>query len=358
MKRPISIIEQNVSFWILGLSVDLSHNMGMEMKPRTLKQIADMICGNCDDESKRRFPYRSSSFLTEFFEECDTDYRHDGSTRNYWVLGVLQRILNEPTDNPQMPSRTFQTVIRVLMDKSEATNEGTNRADALSILNTALSRENLEAFYGEDGLCYLRNAKTKILAAGLPNSQRPLSQAEVEKRAILSSFLDTASEDELIEEILLPLFRQLGYRRITSAGHKDKALEYGKDIWMKYTLPTSHVIYFGVQVKKGKLDAQGVTKNNNVAEILTQIHMMLGHQVFDPEINKRTLVDHAIIVAGGEITKQARNWLGEHLDTSSRSQILFMERNDILDLYIVNNLPLPSSLQPKAETIFVDNLPF
>ena len=39
---------------------------------------------------------------------------------------------------------------------------------------------------------------------------------------------DTCSEDELIEDILLPLFRQLGFHRITAVGHKDKALEYGK----------------------------------------------------------------------------------------------------------------------------------
>lgn len=47
--------------------------------------------------------------------------------------------------------------------------------------------------------------------------------------------------------------------------------------------------------------------------------MMLGHEVFDPEIGKRVLVDHAFIVAGGEITKQARNWLGNKLDASKRS---------------------------------------
>jgi hypothetical protein len=56
----------------------------------------------------------------------------------------------------------------------------------------------------------------------------------------------------LIEEILLPLFRQLGFHRITAAGHQDKALEYGKDIWMRYTLPTQHYLYFGLQVKKGQ----------------------------------------------------------------------------------------------------------
>ena len=44
--------------------------------------------------------------------------------------------------------------------------------------------------------------------------------------------------------------------------------------------------------------------------------MMLGHEIFDPEIGKRVLVDHAFIVAGGEITKAARNWLGNKLDAT------------------------------------------
>src|SRR3546814_10048965 len=83
-------------------------------------------------------------------------------------------------------------------------------------------------------------------------------------------------------------------------------------------------------------------------------------QLFDPEINKRTLVDHAIIVAGGEITKQARNWLGEQLDQSSRSQILFMGRDDILDLYVVNNVPLPTTPEGTSNvpTLDEDPIPF
>src|SRR6476620_12652992 len=56
----------------------------MKFKKRTLVQIADMICGNFKTEESF-FHYRSSSYLTEFFRDCDTDYEHDGSTRNYWV---------------------------------------------------------------------------------------------------------------------------------------------------------------------------------------------------------------------------------------------------------------------------------
>lgn len=47
----------------------------MEFKERTLMQIADMICNFKPEESF--FRYRCSSYLTEFFEDCETDYRHD-----------------------------------------------------------------------------------------------------------------------------------------------------------------------------------------------------------------------------------------------------------------------------------------
>jgi hypothetical protein len=189
---------------------------------------------------------------------------------------------------------------------------------------------------------------------------RPLSAIELERKALLTAYLNKCSEDELIGEILMPLFRHLGFQRITIAGHKDRALEYGKDIWMKYVLPTQNVLYFGIQAKKGKLDSAGMSKpgNANVAEILNQVTMMLGHEIFDPETSRKVLVDHAFIIAGGEITKQARNWIAGQLDISKRSQIMFMEREDILNLFIVNNISLPADAFPPSQDNDDDNLPF
>lgn len=318
----------------------------MEFKARTLTKLAAMVCGDFPAETTL-FQYRSSFYLTQFFQDCDTDYVHDGSTRSRWVASVLEQILSGSQESALVPPAPFLAVIRTLMDRSDNKNEGSDRPGALAALNVELSREGYEAFYADDGLCYLRHTKTNTIATTTANPHRPLSKAESDKRAALAAYLVTASEDELIEEVLLPLFRQLGFKRITAAGHKDKALEYGKDVWMKFTLPTMHTLYFGIQAKRGKLDAAGMTKNANVAEVMAQIRMMLGHMVFDPETNRRALVDHAIIVAGGEITKQAKNWLAEQLDTSARSQILFMDREDILDLHVVNNVPLPAALVPK-----------
>ena len=129
------------------------------------------------------------------------------------------------------------------------------------------------------------------------NPHRPLSPDEITRRDQLAAYLDGASEDNLIEEILVPLFRQLGLHRITAAGHKDKALEYGKDVWMRYVLPTQHILYFGLQAKKGKLDAAGAPRlgGSNIAEILNQISMMIGHEIFDPEVSRKVLVGHVFI---------------------------------------------------------------
>jgi hypothetical protein len=316
----------------------------MKWRPRTIDHIAEMICGN-DSPQGCYFPYRSSSIITRFFQEADTDYTHDGSTRAWWVASTLVKILEEPHPNAQTPPESLCRVIRVLMDPADATNEGHERNGALNILNAALAREGFEAFYAADRQCYLRHSATNTVAAPMANPHRPFSKAEIDRRERLIVYLDQASEDELIEEVLLPLFRQLGFQRITAAGHNDKALEYGKDLWMKYTLPTRHVLYFGIQVKKGKLDAAGSTKgtNANIAEIHTQALMMLGHEIFDPEVSRRVLVDHAYIVAGGEITKAARNWIGNRLDQTKRSQIMFMDRDDILNLFVVTSLPLPGS---------------
>jgi hypothetical protein len=46
---------------------------------------------------------------------------------------------------------------------------------------------------------------------------------------------------------------------------------------------------------------------------------LLAHEIFDPEHNKRVLVDHAFIVAGGEITKAARNWTDDEMRQTSES---------------------------------------
>jgi hypothetical protein len=145
----------------------------MQFRKRTLMQIAGMICGNFVKEESL-FRYRSSSYLSEFFQDCDTPYQHDGSTRNYWVAETLREILAGPQSDAHTPPETFSRVIRTLMDQGDAVNEGPEREKALALLNAALAREGFEAFYAPDKQCYLRHLATNTVATTSPNPHRPL----------------------------------------------------------------------------------------------------------------------------------------------------------------------------------------
>lgn len=326
----------------------------MSFKSRNLREIARMVVGDAE-----HFKYRSSYYITEFFQDSGIDFRHDGTSRVPWTTAKLEELLAEPqTANFALPDR-FLDVLRAMMDLGDVEQDDNDRGGALSALNIVLSREGYEAFRGEDRVLYVRHLGSKTISSS-SSPHRPFTQNELKRRAELESFLEKCSEDQFIEQLLLPMFRQLGYQRITNAGHVDKALEYGKDLWMRFTLPTQHVLYFGIQVKKGKLDAAGMTKstNQNIAEIHNQALMMLGHEIFDSETSRKALVDHAFIVAAGQITKQAKNWLGEKLDASKRSQIMFMDREDILNIYISKNMTLPAGVLPKLEDQLGDEVPF
>jgi hypothetical protein len=191
-------------------------------------------------------------------------------------------------------------------------------------------------------------------SSAVPQLPRPLSKEEIEGRTKIAAFLDTATEDEFTERLLVPFFQRLGFHRVSAAGHKEKTLEFGKDLWMKYQLPTGHWLYFCAQIKRGKIDASGVGGSNNAANILTQVKMAVDHPIFDPDANRKVLLDHIYVIAGGEITRAARTWIVEHLDNSQRRHIIFMDRDEFLD----HSARILQDLQLKEENPLSDDVPF
>ena len=104
----------------------------MKFKPRNLRALGHMVVGDPD-----YFHYRSSQYITEFFEECDLDldFAHDGSTRWAWASDRLAELLEEPQPATfQLPFR-FVIFLRTLMDPREAEEEDLDRSKALALLN-------------------------------------------------------------------------------------------------------------------------------------------------------------------------------------------------------------------------------
>lgn len=152
----------------------------MKFKTRNLRSLAEMVIGDAP-----HFTYRSSSRITEFFEECDLEFAHDGSTRWAWTSDRLAELLEESSSGPYALPARFVTVFRVLMQKSDADVNDPGRSLALEALNGALGREGFEAFYDESDFLHIRHIGTRTLSE-VSSPHRPFTPAESARRAQLS----------------------------------------------------------------------------------------------------------------------------------------------------------------------------
>jgi len=307
----------------------------MKLSERALEELARMVVGDA-----KHFPYRSSRFITRFFARCGLPFVHDGSTRPRWVQERLAELNLGAAQSADLPSDDLCRVISELFDPDDFERHNDKVANpeyhvdvqlALTSFNKLVQRAGLIAYLEDSGRCYLRSTGTGISSASFSQRTRRLSQDEIAQRQELADFLDTASEDEFTEKVLVPLFQRRGSHRVSPTGHAEKALEFGKDLWMKYQLPTSHWIYFCAQIKRTRLIPAAQAENNNVATVLNQARMAIDHLIFDPEANGKVLLDHIFLISAGEITKAARAWLVEQLDIGQRRHTIFMDRDEFLD---------------------------
>jgi hypothetical protein len=311
----------------------------MKLSDYVLEELGSMVVGD-----EQHFPYRSSYRITQFFESIGLPFKHDGTTRRFWAKERLAELNSDVSWSPDLPSIDLCKVISRLFDPDDFARankrvEGDRSTRPPADVNLALARFNevvvrhgIVAYVDEKtGRAFLKSTGSGAISEDFMAQVRPLSTEEIAQREELASFLDRASEDEFIEKVLVPLFQRLQFRLVTPTGHKDRSLEFGKDLWMKFQLPTGHWLYFSAQVKKDKIDSNNASGLKNVSSILNQARMAFDHPIFDPEVNRKVLLDHLFIISAGEITKAAKHWLAEQLDASQRRQIIFMDRDELLD---------------------------
>jgi hypothetical protein len=153
-------------------------------------------------------------------------------------------------------------------------------------------------------------------------------------------FLDNASEDEFIEILLIPLLREMGFKKCRAKGHIDKTLEYGQDIrTMKLQIPTEHYLYFTAQVKAVTINYGVSEPSANIESIYTEISMALDKEMIDFDLNISVLPDHGILISSKRINEGARSYLAEKLKREKRRRILFLEQDDIIEKCLRLGLP-------------------
>jgi hypothetical protein len=142
-----------------------------KLKGITITQLSRMICG--DDFGY--LPYRSSSQLTDFFQEIGFDYTHDSTTRRYWVSYVLTK-LNEETD-PDLgfPSSEISAVIEHLLHYIHFRNliEPEKQQNlAIEQVNKLLSSEDLFVEKEDTGLVKLYSKKGEFISTSVNRKEQ------------------------------------------------------------------------------------------------------------------------------------------------------------------------------------------
>src|ERR1039457_2565677 len=86
----------------------------MKLSDRVLDELAKMVVGDAP-----HFPYRSSYFITRFFNRCGLPFVHDGTTRPIWAQQRLEELNLGAAQSPDLPSDDLCRVISELFDEDD-----------------------------------------------------------------------------------------------------------------------------------------------------------------------------------------------------------------------------------------------
>lgn len=166
-------------------------HLGAQLDDATLELLADFICGDNDD----RYPiYRSSSYLTRFFQNIGIDATHDGSTRKWWVLSVLQ----------QLPPSDLEKVILRLVNLKEYKGDKSQLALAARSMNDALAIDGFGVTFQGIAPILVRAEPLTITAEDLTRSQ----PADSEWAFLATQFSDDLRVDALrLDAVLTPILQ-------------------------------------------------------------------------------------------------------------------------------------------------------
>lgn len=87
-----------------------------------------MVCGDAD-----LFPYRSSSYITSYFERCGLPFVHDGSTRKWWVLERLTELNLGVCQQHDLPSDDLLRIISELFEPDDFERHNKRNSAQLTI---------------------------------------------------------------------------------------------------------------------------------------------------------------------------------------------------------------------------------
>jgi len=132
------------------------------------------------------------------------------------------------------------------------------------------------------------------------NNERSLLDTNAER--LWEEQLKGLKEDRLRAQVLIPLFRAMGYQGLD---HYHGTTERGKDIVMWLPTRTEGRENYAVVVKAGKINAKASGKGS-AGEVATQIQQCFGEEFVEDTRGEELVIHKVLVAASGTINKDAR----------------------------------------------------
>jgi hypothetical protein len=140
------------------------------------------------------------------------------------------------------------------------------------------------------------------------------------------NFLQSLSESELRELVLLPLLSRMGY---TNIRHIHGTMEFGKDIVFSHQDPLARIRHYALVVKAGPLSGS-VSKSNSIRAALIQIEQALDTPFLDLS-GTETHLDGIYLITPHPLSQQAVSSIRGALH-GKRQSVVLIDGPALIDL--------------------------
>lgn len=165
-------------------------HFGQLLDDAVLDSLADFVCG---DNAERYPEYRSSMFLTRFFQGLGINVTHQGETRKWWVLSVLKNL---------QPSDVEKVVLR-LVDLREYKADKTKLGLAFRSMNDVLAMDNFGVHMVGTRAVLVQAEPITLTPADLGGTPPPATEDDFLNRQFSESLtVDVLKIDTVVSGIL------------------------------------------------------------------------------------------------------------------------------------------------------------
>jgi hypothetical protein len=134
------------------------------------------------------------------------------------------------------------------------------------------------------------------------------TQTSRRQRLVLGK-IRSLNEDQLIKEVLIPLFRKMQFAVKMIPHHGPN--EFGRDLHFYKLNDFGRRIYYAAQVKAVDIPTNSRKIEGNAAAIANQLEMALLSETIDEGDNVRKGIDNVILVTSRQVNYHASEYLNK-----------------------------------------------